>query len=57
MKDKDIQAIAKETYEELSKNINDDLVKSIIKIAVRSAVRSSEIMLRKYHEKLSQEKK
>lgn len=57
MNDKDIHNIAKETYLELTKNLTDDKIHELTKVIIELSVKSSEVMLRKYHEKLSQEKK
>lgn len=57
MNDKDIHNIAKETYLELTKNLTDDKINELTKVIIKLSVKSSEVMLRKYHEKLSQEKK
>lgn len=54
----DFSAIAKETYEELTKNLNDDnKFQDLTKVIIQLSIKSSEIMLRKYHEQLHQEKK
>lgn len=54
----DFSAIAKETYEELTKNLNDDSkFQDLTKVIIQLSIKTSEVMLRKYHEQLQQEKK
>lgn len=54
----DFSSIAKETYEELTKNLNDDnKFQDLTKVIIQLSIKTSEVMLRKYHEQLHQEKK